>query len=167
MALYLKLHTQAHATIVTMGINQNLNTLIETKFTNKIYNMKYLKILLVLVIYFGITNNSYGQSVDSITAQRVNSLKQLLSLSDKQYGDVKNIYATMLNNKNDLQSLSLNTEERSIKSRTIYQDYSTALKNILTATQWNIYEIACAKTKQLVDQHLQQQKIKYNFLNKE
>jgi len=128
--------------------------------------MKYLKVsLLLLIIHVSIINNSNAQSIDSITTQRTTDMKKILSLSDEQYSSVKNIYTTLLSSSNDLKTSDPNIEERNSRLKNIHEEYRTALKTILTITQWNTYEQECIIAQQKVEQYLQQQKIKYTLLN--
>lgn len=127
--------------------------------------MKYLiQAITILLLCLCIYQNSYAQSKDSIAIQDIGYLKQQLSLTDNQYTSVKDIYVTLLNVIDNKQALTVHPEQRSIHLTQTNTNYRTALQHILTTAQWNTYETACAKTQQMVEQHLQEQKIKYTLL---
>ncbi len=66
-----------------------------------------------------------------------------------------------------LQQLETNLEQRTFRVSEIKDRYRHALKNILTAQQWNQYEVEQQATQKVFEQHVQEQKIKYMLLHNE
>lgn len=124
--------------------------------------MKYIQyITITLLLSIGIAQISKAQSIDSIANQKVGYLKKILFLSDNQYTTVKDAYATMLTDMNNVDI----SEGRTIRLVQINKTYHTALKNILTKEQWMLYETKRQTTQQAFDQYIQNKKIKYTLLN--
>ena len=124
--------------------------------------MKYIQyITITLLLSIGIAQISKAQSIDSIANQKVGYLKKVLVLSDNQYNTVKDAYATMLTDMNNVDI----SEGRTIRLVQINKTYHTALKNILTKEQWVIYETKRQTMQQAFEQHIQNKKIKYTLLN--
>lgn len=128
--------------------------------------MKYIKIILLsFIVVATMYNETKAQSNDSLAIQQANGLKQLLTLPDNQSATIQSIYLNMLNAISNVNALDLAPENRGTHLAQIYTDYRTSLKNILTNNQWNTYQAACTTTQQVFKKHMQQQNIKYSFLN--